>query len=284
MLNESIPDHQPFDECTAADPVAFGLIVIGDEVLNGERVDKHLPAFKQMLAARGHGLAWYWMLPDDPAVLTRHLAASMAAFSGGDAPVFCCGGIGATPDDHTRACAAAAAGVDLVRHTEAAALIEGQFGAEAYPNRILMADLPDGCSLVPNPANNIPGFGLRGHWFLPGFPRMAWAMAEWVLDHAYGVAEPWSEQSVRVRGVPESLLIPLMRRLGARFSALKLFSLPHMGDDPHILLGWRGRGDLSAAMDALRAELDAEQMPYADVSLTGDQRSGAPRRSSFGSS
>ena len=262
MLNESTPDHQPFAGRAAGDPVAFGLIVIGDEVLNGERVDKHLPAFKRMLAARGHELAWYWMLPDDPAVLIRQLATSMAAFSGGDAPVFCCGGIGATPDDRTRASAAAAAGVELVRHAEAAALIQGQFGAEAYPNRILMADLPVGCSLVPNPANNIPGFVLRGHWFLPGFPQMAWTMAEWVLDHHYGRAEPLSEQALEVRGVPESLLIPLMVQLGARYPALKLFSLPHMGDDPHILLGWRGRGDLGAAMDALRAELDAEGMQH----------------------
>jgi molybdopterin-biosynthesis enzyme MoeA-like protein len=262
MTTQPSPKPQPGDDNRLGDPIAFGLIVIGDEVLNGERSDKHLPAFKQMLAARGHGLAWYWMLPDDPTVLARQLAASMAAFIGGDAPVFCCGGIGATPDDHTRACAAAAAGVKLVRHAEAAALIEGQFGVEAYPNRILMADLPYGCSLVPNPANNIPGFGLRGHWFLPGFPQMAWTMAEWVLDHHYGRAEPLSEQALEVRGVPESLLIPLMVRLGARYPALKLFSLPHMGDDPHILLGWRGRGDLGAAMDALRAELDAEQMQH----------------------
>jgi len=262
MTTQPIPKHQPGDRHRLGDPIAFGLIVIGDEVLNGERSDKHLPAFKQMLAAHGHGLAWYWMLPDDPAVLIPQLTASMAACRGGDVPVFCCGGIGATPDDHTRACAAAAAGVGLVRHAEAAALIEGQFGAEAYPNRILMADLPGGCSLVPNPTNNVPGFGLRGHWFLPGFPQMAWGMAEWVLDHHYGRAEPISEQALEVRGVPESLLIALMLRLGARFPALKLFSLPHMGDDPHILLGWRGRGDLSAAMDALRAELDAEQMSY----------------------
>ncbi len=78
MTTQPIPQHQPGDGNRLGDPIAFGLIVIGDEVLNGERSDKHLPAFKQMLAARGHGLAWYWMLPDEPAVLTRQLTASMA--------------------------------------------------------------------------------------------------------------------------------------------------------------------------------------------------------------
>jgi molybdopterin-biosynthesis enzyme MoeA-like protein len=238
--------------------LAFGLIVIGDEVLNGARVDKHLPAFKQSLAARGHDLAWYWMLPDDPVVLTRQLGASMTL--GG--PVFCCGGIGATPDDHTRACAAAAARVDLVRHVEAEALIEQRFGADAYPNRILMADLPDGSALIPNPVNSIPGFTLRGHWFLPGFPQMAWPMAEWVLETHYGRAAALSEQALVVRGVPESRLIALMRRLGDCYPGLKLFSLPHLGDDPHILLGFRGHCDLQDAMDALRAELQSAGIFY----------------------
>ena len=44
------------------------------------------------------------------------------AFASGDV-VFCCGGIGATPDDHTRQCAAAALGVPLALHPEAEALI-----------------------------------------------------------------------------------------------------------------------------------------------------------------
>ena len=253
----------------AAPPIAFGLIVIGDEVLNGTRNDKHLPAFRAMIASRGHQLAWYWMLPDEPRALTRQLALSMA----GAEPVFCCGGIGATPDDHTRACAAAAAGVGLVRHPQAKALIEGRFGAEAYPHRILMADLPEGCSLIPNPVNQIPGFGFRGHWFLPGFPQMAEPMAEWVLEHHYGLAAPFSEQAVRVRGAPESRLIPLMRRLVDRFPGLKLFSLPHLAEseaERYILLGFRGRGNLRAAMDALRAELAAEGLAVDDAAQPGE--------------
>ncbi|MCG6942350.1 MAG: competence/damage-inducible protein A [Thiohalocapsa sp.] len=240
---------------------AFGLIVIGDEILTGARTDKHLPVFKAMLAGRGHGLAWCWILPDDPPLLTRQLAASMDA----GLPVFCCGGIGATPDDHTRACAAAAAGVGLVRHPEALALIEGRFGADAYPHRVLMADLPEGATLIPNPVNQVPGFMLREHWFLPGFPSMAWPMAEWVLERYYPAVTPGGEAAVAVWRTPESRLIPLMERLDGAFPGLKLFSLPHMGDDPadrHVLLGFRGRGDLDAAMAALGAALDEAGLAY----------------------
>ena len=247
-------------ECS---PVSFGLIVIGDEVLNGGRTDLHLTTFKRLIGERGHDLAWHWMLPDDPDVLTAHLRFSM----GRPEPVFVCGGIGATPDDHTRACAAAAAHVALVRHPEAAQLIADRFGAEAYPHRILMADLPEGADLIPNPVNRVPGFALARHCFLPGFPKMAWPMAEWVLEQRFGHGERLHEAAVEVRGVSESQLILPMRRLGEDFPDLKLFSLPHMDEDPHILLGFRGRGDLTEAMNALCRELDREGIGYAEPAL-----------------
>lgn len=256
-------------------PVAFGLIVIGDEILNGDRQDRHLAAFKRMISERGHQLAWCWILPDEPERLVQQLEASMAAAE----PVFCCGGIGATPDDHTRACAARAAGVALERHAEAAVMIEGRFGADAYPQRIRMADLPAGASLIPNPVNQVPGFGLNEHWFLPGFPQMAWPMAEWVLDQHYGRAEPLHEAALEVRGAPESRLIPLMEQLGRQFPRLKLFSLPHLGEtqvDRYILLGFRGRGDLEPAMTALRSGLDAEGVVYVRRAIDAGRSSPAP--------
>ncbi|UHD16640.1 competence/damage-inducible protein A [Thiocapsa bogorovii] len=239
-------------------PIRFGLIVIGDEILKGARVDAHLGAFKRMVGERGHELAWHWLLPDDPEALIAHLRFSM----GRPDPVFVCGGIGATPDDHTRECAATAADLDLVRHPEAKALLEEKFGDEAYPNRILMADLPAGCGLIPNPINRIPGFSLGGHWFLPGFPQMAWPMAEWVLDRDYGVSALIQERAFELRGVPESALIPLMRDLGAQFPEATLFSLPHMGEDAHIRLGFRGRDRIDEAIAALRERLDHDGISY----------------------
>jgi molybdopterin-biosynthesis enzyme MoeA-like protein len=186
----------------------------------------------------------------------------MAGFGGSPVPVFVCGGIGATPDDHTRACAPAAAGVPLVRHPQAQALIEGRFGPAAYPYRILMAELPAGAGLVPNPYNGIPGFVLAGHWFLPGFPEMAWPMAEWVLDRHFPAAAPLEEGAVEVLGVPESELIPLMDAIGARFPGLKAFSLPRLGADAHILLGLRGRQGLQEGMAALRLGLAAGSIGF----------------------
>src|SRR5690606_7446293 len=163
------------------DVPGVGAFIIGDEIISGKRQDKHFVQIINILAARGLSLAWCQYLGDDPARITAALRATMAS---GDI-VFCFGGIGATPDDHTRQCAAAAAGVPIERHVGAVAEIEAQYGERAYPKRVLMADFPVGAELIPNPVNRVAGFSLRHHHFMPGFPEMAWPMLEWVLDHHY---------------------------------------------------------------------------------------------------
>src|SRR5205823_6527501 len=83
--------------------MAIGLIIIGDEILSGKRSDKHLPKVIELLAERGLQLAWAEVVGDDPVRITQTLRRTLA----GPDIVFCSGGIGATPDDHTRQCAAA---------------------------------------------------------------------------------------------------------------------------------------------------------------------------------
>ncbi len=88
---------------------AIGALVIGDEILVGKRKDKHFEFLVAALAARGLRLAYCEYHGDDPARLS---AALRRTFASGDI-VFSFGGIGATPDDHTRQCAGDALGVAL---------------------------------------------------------------------------------------------------------------------------------------------------------------------------
>lgn len=237
----------------------FGLIVVGDEILNGRRRDRHFEVIGGMLRERGFKLGWLRILPDVPEYLSTEFRRTMAE----GVPVFCCGGIGATPDDCTRACAAKAAGVPLELHPGAVAEIEARFGAEAYPNRIRMAELPYGCDLIPNPYNRIPGFSIRHHYFMPGFPDMAHPMAAWVLDTHYAQgARPEQQCSLRVRGVTESSLMDLMEDLSRRFPDAKLFSLPRLGPEFQIEIGFRGYGDLDKPFAALVAGLEARRVAF----------------------
>ncbi len=238
---------------------AFGLLVIGDEILGGRRRDRHFDAIGGLLRERGFAVAWLRILPDAPDLLTSELKRSMAA----GVPVFSCGGIGATPDDHTRACAARAAGVALAPHPDAIAEIEARFGAAAYPHRVKMGQLPVGSTIIPNPYNRIPGFSIKRHYFLPGFPAMAHPMAAWVLDTDYAAGgTPEQLVSVVVRGVSESQLMDLMEGLERRFPGCGLFSLPRLGEVPQIELGFRGHGDLAAPLAELMRALDASGIEF----------------------
>ncbi len=225
--------------------MAFGAIIIGDEIMRGKREDKHFAKLVALLGARGLRLAWARYVGDDP---ERLIATLRETFAGGDV-VLSFGGIGATPDDHTRQCAAAALGLPLVLHPEAEALIRERFGAETTAQRLKMGEFPEGAVIVPNPFNRIPGFAIREHWFVPGFPVMAWPMVEWVLDERYPHLHhrvPESEDSVIVYDAAESTLTPLMEAIEARFPGLKVFSLPSVGDAArgrHIELGVRGAPD-----------------------------------------
>jgi molybdopterin-biosynthesis enzyme MoeA-like protein len=238
---------------------AFGLIIIGDEIILGGREDRHLAYFRQLLDHRGHHLDRCWFLPDDKSVLIEHLSFSLTRSE----PVFVCGGIGATPDDMTRACAAEAADLPLQPHPEAVALIEGRFGHEAYPTRIQMAHLPRGAELIPNPYNQIPGFSINQHYFLPGFPQIAWPMAEWIMDKFYtSTGFKLNECSLRIVNTPESALVDIMNRFNEQFPEIKLFSLPTIGENSYIELGLRGRCDIRDAFVELQAILRAEQIPF----------------------
>ena len=117
----------------------LGLVIIGDELLLGRRQDRHLQHVIETIRPRGMQLAWCRYVGDDRQRLTEELRQTQQD----EIPVVCFGGIGATPDDQTRSAAAAAFGCALVRHPEAVAQIEAQFGADAHPNRIRMADLPE---------------------------------------------------------------------------------------------------------------------------------------------
>src|SRR6516225_2273359 len=108
--------------------MAFGVIIIGDEILSGRRVDKHLPKVIQLLSARDLSLSWAEYIGDDPERITATLRRT---FASGDI-VFSTGGIGATPDDHTRQCAAAALGVPLELHPDAKRLIQERI-RDNYP-------------------------------------------------------------------------------------------------------------------------------------------------------
>ena len=259
----------------------FGIIIIGDEILSGRREDKHLAKTIALFAERGLQLAYADYVGDSPERITATLKR---AFASGDV-VFSFGGIGATPDDHTRQCAAAALQRPLVLHPQAKVLIQERMqdiarekGLPYEPDRddnlhrLNMGVFPEGAGIIPNPYNKIPGFSCAGEGggfvhFVPGFPVMAWPMVESVLDTKYMAhirRDAWQENSIIVLGAMEASLTPLMERIEAAH-AVKVFSLPsvdHPEHGRHIELGVKGAPDVvGAAYADMVAALKTMQIP-----------------------
>ena len=209
-MNQVLHSRPPNDT-----PPRFGLIIIGDEILSGKRADKHLPKIIELLKVRGLQLAYAEYVGDDPDRITMAL---QRAFASGDV-VFSTGGIGATPDDHTRQCAARALGVPLALHPQAKVLIEQRMqdvareqGKVYEPHvadnlhRLNMGVFPEGADIIPNPYNKIPGFFCAGNaQFSAGSPQGPRSAAEPELDPTRGsdpraVGEPGPEREGATQG------------------------------------------------------------------------------------
>ena len=240
----------------------FGAIIIGDEILSGKRQDKHFAKIAELLGARGLRLSWVEYLGDDRERLAATFRRTMAA---GDV-VFSCGGIGNTPDDHTRQAVAAALGVGLELHPEGYEELKVRFaGEEITDKRKLLVTFPQGVKIIPNPFNRIPGFMVNDHYFVPGFPQMAHPMIEWALDAFYrDLYQPVDgrvENAFLLTGpmAYESALLDLMERIVADYPALRLFSLPSLvgKERKHLELGVEGVPELvDRAMADIRREVE----------------------------
>lgn len=263
--------------------MAIGLIIIGDEILSGRRVDAHCANLITFLKERGLQLSWVEIIGDDKKRITDVLRRTMATQD----IVFCCGGIGATPDDHTRQCAADALGVPLALHPLAKAKIQERIvdmavAAGSEPNlespenlhRLKMGEIPEGANIIPNFYNKIPGFSVQhqeagAHYFMPGFPIMTGPMMAWVLDTYYAKhfhQEVVVERAVKVIGMMESTLTPLMEEIEKEFISVKIFSLPSVGDadtQRHIELGVKGSAaQVELAFKKLKEGLDKFNAQY----------------------
>lgn len=247
----------------------FGLMIIGDEILNGAQKDAHFQNVLDMLAERGLRLAWVEYVADVPAEIVARLQRSFAA----GLPVFVTGGIGATPDDHTRQAAATALGVDLLEHPQAAQFIidlstsrGDDLSGAIHLQRLLMAHFPAGAGIIPNSFNNIAGFHIQQHYFVPGFPVMAKPMLEWALDTFYSEAffkEKHAQLSAHVYDLQESQVAPLMTEIEQSYEGVQTYSLPKITYESgkhryHIELGVKANGEACELLEKAWSQLQAE--------------------------
>lgn len=203
----------------------FFVLIIGTEILNRRRRDAHFDFVTKALIQKGHKLTGSFTIEDDPELIiqTIRFIASQE-----NAVLFSFGGIGSTPDDHTRLCAAIALrDGKLVTHEEAKQIIVETLGERSYPYSVRMAELPEGATLLENPVNKMPAFALdERYYFMPGFPEMSHPMVTNILEKLI----PHKKETFRytlTAHCKENIFIELMESMsdGVEFSSLpKLYS------------------------------------------------------------
>jgi len=243
----------------------FGLIIVGNEILEARREDVHFKTFLKMLTAHNLKLLYTMILPDEPDILEQMISWAMKR----QEPFFCCGGIGATPDDYTRQCAAKAVGVRLVLHPEGVEILKAKFGDRATPERLRMVEFPEGCELVPNPYNQIPGFAIKNGYFLPGFPEMAGPMGRWVVENIYESGDEKKRWTISLPGAKEADLVPMMESFVSKHPSVSFSSLPMFTTAGTTILELSISGhpeDVDKAKITLKKELGKAKISYNEIS------------------
>lgn len=203
----------------------FYAVIIGTEILNGRRTDKHFEFVKNELAKYGHELFASFVIKDD-----RELIQKIYELIKTDTKsvMFSFGGIGSTPDDLTRDIAAEVfTSKPTQTHKQFKKDIEERFGEEAYPHRIHMADIPEGSELLFNPVNNMSGFSLQNRFFFtPGFPSMAHPMISHAIEQHFSTPHTRYRKTL-IAYTSENTLISQMQQLPP---SIELSSLPMFVD------------------------------------------------------
>jgi molybdopterin-biosynthesis enzyme MoeA-like protein len=238
----------------------FFALIIGTEILNRRRKDAHFAFLTKALEEKGHHLSGSFIIEDDPALIVQTLRFIA---SQPNPILFSFGGIGSTPDDHTRKCAAIALRDGrLYEHPEAKQIIEETLKERAYPHPVKMAQLPKGAKLLHNPVNKMPAFYLdERYFFMPGFPEMSHPMVTHILKSIIPEGVPTHRYTLTA-ACRENEFIELMERTP---EGVEVSSLPKLSDN-----GWyatlsvasREKEKAETLFREFRKMLDAKQIDY----------------------
>ena len=221
----------------------FFALIIGTEILNRRRSDAHFEFISKTLIEHNHKLTGSFIIEDDPKLITDTIKfiASIP-----NSVLFSFGGIGSTPDDHTRECASKALkDGKLYFHPKAKEIIETKLKDRAYPHPINMAKLPQDTKLLDNPINGMPAFYVDDRFFfMPGFPQMSHPMVEHILSHIIDDGKPTYRQTLTANS-RENVFIELMREVPDN---VEVSSLPKLYDN-----GWATTISVNSSDETLTA-------------------------------
>ncbi|MEQ8859920.1 MAG: molybdopterin-binding protein [Pseudomonadales bacterium] len=227
------------------------VLIIGNEILSGRTQDVNLNHIAQTLGAWGIQVREARVIPDVAAEIVAAVNACRARYD----YVFTTGGIGPTHDDITADCIAQAFGVDLVLHPEIAERIQSRPAPpEVMAERLRMARVPEGATLVDNLTGGPQGFRIENVFVMAGIPAVMQAMLGSLEGKLQGGALVHTRSVTAYVG--ESQIAGPLRQIQARYPQLDLGSYPFFRPDRYgtsLVL----RGTDEAALDAMLEDVKA---------------------------
>ena len=157
------------------------VVAVGTELLLGQIVDTNSSWIGEQLALAGIDSLFQVKVGDNHGRIVDTLRRGL---SRSDA-VICCGGLGPTQDDITRACIAEVMGVELQRDPDLSEMIRFMFesrGRAMPENNLLQADVPEGAQIIEQRRGTAPGLicpvGDKVIYAVPGVPYEMHEMME----------------------------------------------------------------------------------------------------------
>ena len=197
------------------------VVIIGNEILSGRTQDVNLAHIAQQLNEWGVRIAEACVIPDVEEAIVTTVNAARARFN----YVFTTGGIGPTHDDITAESIARAFGVPLVISPEIADRVRGRPAPpEVMENRLRMARIPEGASLIENPTGGPQGFRMENVFVMAGIPSVMQAMLSTVGHEIHGGAVVRSRSVTAYLG--ESQIASALTDIQARYPDIELGSYP----------------------------------------------------------
>jgi len=244
---------------SSATPVTAALLVIGDEILSGRTKDKNIGTVADFCTELGIELKEVRVISDDIDVIVAAVNALRVEYS----YLFTTGGIGPTHDDITADAVARAFGVDLPVNEEARRVLEDQYKTtDVSPERLRMARVPVGGTLIKNFVSGAPGFTIGNVHVMAGVPKIMQAMLEDLAPRLKGGAR-METRSIDC-GVGESTVSAPLAAIQADYPTVKIGSYPQMGKLPvytqlvlraaDIALLDEATAKVQAMVDAIHAE------------------------------
>lgn len=153
--------------------ITAAVLIIGNEILSGRTQDTNLNHLAKILGSWGIQVREALVIPDIEDTIVNSVNTLRKNFD----YVFTTGGIGPTHDDITAECIAKAFAVPLVMHPDIEAVIRRREAPDdVMQNRLRMARVPQGASLIDNPTGGPQGFAMANVHVMAGIPLVMQAM------------------------------------------------------------------------------------------------------------